>query len=734
MRPGADVLGRRSRKDLDAAALTSTAGLAHNMPTSFRMANEDELENSSAKVPGPGSDSTFGVRSLQETIYEASAPIKTQDDDEEDNEDVGDGHEGRRRSTLRPKPKFRTRDSSRGSVEQAPINTGDSSPSNPSQADHLAPSLSQSFASLSSQAPLSSMPSSPKSFSNRSFRPSDEDSMDEGGSQAVASSEDDDVEPQSQSSMQDSAPQLIMPSIKMPSRRPFTERGKSLGRLKVLIAGDSGVGKTSLIKSIVQTCEDIVHVDPLSPNLLSIDQLPSRKSKSKPSSANVRSTNKIKEVYASTKPYPTWWSDIEETKVLRRRKSMGDTVLERNLCFVDTPGYSHGMSRTECIESILHYVEAQLSKPFADTVNIGGSQGDFVSLLDGSGGSQVDVVLYMIDTDLKDEDIIFLQRLATLTNIVPLIAKSDKLSPEETEVLKRSTFQKLQHADIRPFTFNGETTILSHPYTVCAAPSDDNENMDASMLMSSGYVQPLIPSELAILVQQIFDQDNISCMRHLAARKLVRAQGSKALTIPTPFPCPTSNLVHGHPLASMTSTAYSPNTSQPMVSYTNSMSPYAQARIADHTQQEEKLAQIRLARWAGELQRSLQNERARYEAISRGERAVWLTEKIGECINDGSLVPVQDSSLAARTEKGLEATKLELRRVSGHRGLLDPGDPLGLVRWNEVLKKKGWIAFQVVGSVGILGAMAVWVWRTWGSGDDGYMAATWNWGWLAGRA
>ena len=253
------------------------------------------------------------------------------------------------------------------------------------------------------------------------------------------------------------------------------------------------------------------------------------------------------------------------------------------------------------------------------------------------------------------------------------------------------------------------------------------------MLMSPDYVQPLIPSELAKLVQHVFDQDNIACMRHLAARKLVRAQGSKALTVSNPFPRPTSGPVHGRPLASLTSTAYSPTTSQAMVSYTNAMSPYAQARIADHTQQEEKLAQIRLARWAGELQRSLQNERARYEAISRGERAVWLTERIGECINDGSLVPVQDSSLTARTEKGLEVTKLELPRLSGHRGLLDPGDPLGLLRWNEVMKRKGWIAFQVVGSVGILGAMAVWVWKTWSSGDDGY-TTTWHWGWLAGRA
>ena len=309
-----------------------------------------------------------------------------------------------------------------------------------------------------------------------------------------------------------------------------------------------------------------------------------------------------------------------------------------------------------------------------------------------------------------------------------MIAKSDTLSPEETEVFKRSTFEKLQHADIRPFTFNEDAALASHPYTVCAVPSDDNDNMDASVLMSSEYVQPLIPSELSTLVQRVFDHDNIAYMRHLAARKLVRTQNSKALTVSNLFPRNPSSPVHGRPLAS---TAYSSSTSRAIVSYANGMSPYTQARIADHTQQEEKLAQIRLARWAGELQRSLQNERARYEAISRGERAVWLTEKMSECINDGSLVPVPNSSLAARTEKDLEATKPEGSRLSSHRGLLDPGDPLGLLRWNEVVKRKGWIAFQVVGSVGILGAVAVWVWRTWGSGDDGYKTTAW--GWLAGK-
>lgn len=53
----------------------------------------------------------------------------------------------------------------------------------------------------------------------------------------IASSED---EEEMAARVQDSQPELIMPSIKMPSRRPFTERGKGLGRFKVMVAGRKG--------------------------------------------------------------------------------------------------------------------------------------------------------------------------------------------------------------------------------------------------------------------------------------------------------------------------------------------------------------------------------------------------------------------------------------------------------------------------------------------------------------
>lgn len=171
----------------------------------------------------------------------------------------------------------------------------------------------------------------------------------------------------------------------------------------------SGVGKTSLIKSIVQTCEDIVHADPLSPETSIVERALLGKSKRKSEELCSRATSQITEINTSTRPYPSWWSDQEETKVLRRRKSIGDTVLERNLTFVDTPGYSSGLSKTETIEAVSQYIESQLRKSFAPPSE---SESDILGLLSGSGGSQVDLVLYLITESMWYRQLLSLARFA----------------------------------------------------------------------------------------------------------------------------------------------------------------------------------------------------------------------------------------------------------------------------------------------------------------------------------
>ncbi|SPQ26012.1 30de8b82-2b4c-4040-ad6f-c99934bba539 [Thermothielavioides terrestris] len=606
------------------------------------------------------------------------------------------------------------------------------------------------------------------------------------------------------SSMMDSgsAPQLIMPSIKMPSRRPFTDEGKRMGRLKVLIAGDSGVGKTSLIKAIVQSCEHIVHVDPITPSASSLTRsLPttigaasagrpkgSRRQPSKESSG----TSQITEIYASTKPYPEWWSEVDDFRILRRRKSLGDAVLDRNLCFVDTPGYGSGSSAMDTITPVAQYIEAHLQRISSNVL----SDGDLLNLLGGEGGVLVDAVFYLVSNRLRPVDVEYLRQLSPLTNIIILLAQTDLMSSEQVAASKNQILSQLKEADIRLFSFsipssNSPATSDSDKpgiYAISSATGSDHDTMDASLLMSPDYVQPLIPSELATLVEQVFSSNGVSWLRHSVARKYVqwrksalssssssadglasaqppslsRSQTLAFNLLPSSAPLSPSQ----HPTSSPAPSSSSAN--QVLTGPMGATSRYALARLADHTQREERLAQVRLANWAADLQKSLAREREQYAALARGERAVWLAERISECVREGSLVPVELQPAAqgqgqgqarsrSRSEAAAErgssssppAGDVHGQGADGQRGKRhhtrgrgassrrrdgqhqyhrhqqqqqqqysqqqrqqrSRQDPLGLLEVADDLRHKSLIALEVLGSLGVLGGLALWVTR-----------------------
>ncbi|KUI58804.1 Septin-7 [Cytospora mali] len=510
---------------------------------------------------------------------------------------------------------------------------------------------------------------------------------DEIASQALTMSQE--LEPE-QSVMMDSgsAPQLVMPSIKMPSRRPFTDEGKRIGRLKVLVAGDSGVGKTALIKAMVQSCEHIVHVDPIAPQSSFISQrLSSQRGRSK-SSKNVNATSQTSEIFASTKPYPEWWSDLDDFRLLKRRKSMGDFVLDRNICFIDTPGYSDGASSMDVIAPVIRYVESHFEKVQSNA----SPDPEILNMLGGDGGNQVDVVFYLIQNSNKPS----------------VILQSDTMTPEAIAQSKARIRSELLEAGVRPFSFNVSSARLAgdleptYPYAVSSTAGSDHDIMDASLLMSPDYVQPLVHSELVSLVEQVFCEDGSSWLRHAAAKKYLQWKSdnpSKPRDLYRPMDFP------GGPSTSLVATGR-------LTSPLGATSQYSLSRIADHTQREERLAQIRLANWASDLQRSLTNERARYEALARGERAIWLTEKLNECVQDGSLVPVghrdwdQDRSvsrLREKIERKLNRSRSQSTSTMQHQ------DPLGLLQVASKLKANSWVALEVVGGMGILGGVAIWV-------------------------
>lgn len=276
------------------------------------------------------------------------------------------------------------------------------------------------------------------------------------------------------------------------------------------------------------------------------------------------------------------------------------------------------------------------------------------------------------------------------------------IESDNIAALKQSISDELRQLGIQYFSFNS-LNPPSPPYAVSSAPSNDEDNMDASLLMSSGYIQPLLPSELGIVINLLFDRDNIARMRHMSAKKVVHSRAALQFLTKTPLI-----------LGSATETAQTNSSfgvSQTLTS--NAVQPpiHAHLQVAEYTRREEKLAQIRLAKWANDLRRTMRDERVHFETLQQAERTTWLSQKLEECNQDA----------ASPTAKNM--VRCELASHASPFGLTHANDPLGLLRFDGYLRRHGLRIFQVVGTFGAFGAVALWVARNWSSCSD------WSWTW-----
>jgi hypothetical protein len=233
----------RSRKSSGADRSTAHTVPSSHVPTSFYFKSEEdlEMEQSSASTlqttesASRQRDSTFGVQSLADTLEAAFGKDSS----------VGD-----KKAEPAPRIPSKEREGMRRYSQSSPKASSrqSESPSSSSPVKKLKRKISNVAAPVpltspnktSSPVPALTISSTPKSVSVRSLKLSDEESgLDEAASQVITSSGEEE-EGEIQSGESSSFPQLVMPSIQMPTRRPFTDRGKAMGKLKVLVAGESG--------------------------------------------------------------------------------------------------------------------------------------------------------------------------------------------------------------------------------------------------------------------------------------------------------------------------------------------------------------------------------------------------------------------------------------------------------------------------------------------------------------
>ncbi len=204
-----------------------------NVPTSFSLKTEDEIGRIMSSTSESRQNRTFGVQSLESAITIADEEDKGKRTNECSGGEV-------QQNTMEQAPTQSTTEL------DSPVVSSDVSPAFQPFHRTSATSLSMPLTPLNLRSPntpgtSSREPSTPRSGSQRSFRLSDEEesNVDDAASQAIASSGEDE-EGLGMAQNSEEAPLLVMPSITMPSRRPFTDRGKSLGKLKVLVAGPKG--------------------------------------------------------------------------------------------------------------------------------------------------------------------------------------------------------------------------------------------------------------------------------------------------------------------------------------------------------------------------------------------------------------------------------------------------------------------------------------------------------------
>lgn len=281
-----------------------------------------------------------------------------------------------------------------------------------------------------------------------------------------------------------------------------------------------------------------------------------------------------------------------------------------------------------------------------------------------------------------------MRELSRVSNVIPLIAKADLLSADQIAALKSRFQTHVENGDVQPFLFGAGTANdeVTPPFAVSSARADDDDNMDASVLMSPDYEPPLIESELSALVERLFDPDSITWLRHSAAKKLIQAaSNSTAYPDPSPSSSPILHVVSSYPMSGSTSCSYT------------------SARLADYTQREEQRAHAQLAKWAADLQRSLRNERERY--LQQNQQPSAHTQ----------------TALITTIERNPQTGNILIHRSANppswkhhYYPIPTPHDPLGLIQWNDDLRRRSWFIVQVVGSVGVVGGLALWLARAWG--------------------
>lgn len=294
---------------------------------------------------------------------------------------------------------------------------------------------------------------------------------------------------------------------------------------------------------------------------------------------------------------------------------------------------------------------------------------DLFALLNAGGEPIVDVLLYLIPhkgasyrhmmairltfLGLEDDDIEYIKNAQQMTNVVPVLARVDELgSRDEVEAARQKISRTLVEEGLECFSFADATTeAMSQVYVVSTETRTDYDTMDASVLMDSEYIPPLVPTDLSKLVDGLFSLDGSAQLRHCAAIKSVDWRRRYGGALQVAVQNQSMQVVHARPL---------------------------RVSAAHRAQCWERLD---FYNWANNLRQSLHTQQLRYLVSERAVHGVAPESRLARIAPQVS----------------------ERRRGKPSGGSQRHQDPLGILEIGGRFKQRGMLALEMVTSVGIIG-------------------------------
>lgn len=272
-----------------------------------------------------------------------------------------------------------------------------------------------------------------------------------------------------------------------------------------------------------------------------------------------------------------------------------------------------------------------------------------------------------IPAGLTRGDINFIREVQGKTNIVLLLAKSDEITAADIEGCKERIRHQVAENDLDCFSFTSvETDDLETEvdvFAVSGSTKPDHDVIDASILMDSAYVQPLVPTELAALMERICSEEGSASLRQSAASKCIRWKkdhsgdyahiaAHTALTFRDPTKCALSPVL--------------------------TLNPFGVRRYWHR---------VELSDWAEGLRRSL--ESAKLDEMTRQGHEVEFLRQERSC---GLIRRPKPSSKGSRSQYSTPN--------------LIHQDPLGVLHLTGLLRRNGRLVLELISIPGILGCFA----------------------------